>query len=422
MIFPTNLPGLTASPVRSTTFNASYGNLFLEFQDHTVRVYGKTKAGLVHRGDYFSMNMQPLGPYTVNFTIPTINFMTEPFMAPIWTSTSTLEIRYRMRNRFYGFYNASLIFEFNRQSSSFEINGDRVKFSASMMSALSSPLFLDLLFVLHSSLADINATHNTSSLFFPLVVTYHTQHSVPGGEPIFCPVFNATKLEACTSSVANVTFELRSDRAFLDTTVIGLHNKRASLSFAYGTNGEVDGHDLLSSGELWVERILEGIGNAHHIYRFFEGNRTDLAPRANAIEDQALSLPLGIKVAPFNVLYYDPDISLALLFDDAATANGTGLITNPDGQPLGLIIGVTVAGVAIVAVAIGVFFYVRAKRGQKQSQRKLHEKLSYSQGSATPPPPVERSTVSDPKKWTQGNSNRSQATNLLEDEKAASSS
>eukprot|EP01122_Echinamoeba_exundans_P012308 TRINITY_DN5102_c0_g2_i1.p1 TRINITY_DN5102_c0_g2~~TRINITY_DN5102_c0_g2_i1.p1 ORF type:complete len:632 (+),score=72.09 TRINITY_DN5102_c0_g2_i1:80-1975(+) len=353
-----------ASPAVSRTYNVSYGSLHLEFEDYTVRVFGKTRAGLIHRDDYFSLNVPPLQPILQPAGTASRNFHSSPFTAPRWSDSKTVYVNYTMVSRLNEVIYGSFIFQFDRNDGNININGKSIKFSA--------------------YLNNVNATFSSSRVMFSLLSKYHTQHSPPGGTPMLCPEWDFTKYEACSSSVANLTFDLTTTQAgnFLDTSVIGLENDKVFISFGYGLIGEIDGNPLLSDSRssVVIDKHFTGIGLSSIIDTYLVLNRTELAPRANAAKDQALLLLIGLEMPAFNTLYYDPDISLSLLFDTDAPAPSPstgGVQENVVGSAnLGLIVGLTMGGVVLVAAIVGLVLFVRTRSARVAQREAVQQRLA----------------------------------------------
>jgi hypothetical protein len=204
---------------------------------------------------------------------------------------------------------------------------------------------------------------------------------------MLCPEWDFTKYEACSSSAANLTFDLTTTQAgnFLDTSIIGLKNDKVFISFGYGLIGEFDGKPLLSESttSAVVEKHFTGIGLSSIVDAYLVLNRTDLAPRANAVKDQALLLLIGLELPAFTNLFYDPDISLSLLFDSGpapSSSPGGGVVQEnlAGSENLGLIIGLTIAGVVLVAVVIGITIYVRNRNTHIAQRKAVKDRLAPS--------------------------------------------
>jgi hypothetical protein len=121
-------------PALSRTYNVSYSNFYLEFQDYTVRVYGKTRAGAIHRDDYYSLNVPPLQPINHPAGVASRNLHSSPFTAPKWADEKTVYVNYTMTSRLNEVVYGSFTFQFDREDGNININGKSLKFSAYMNS------------------------------------------------------------------------------------------------------------------------------------------------------------------------------------------------------------------------------------------------------------------------------------------------
>jgi hypothetical protein len=150
------------------------------------------------------------------------------------------------------------------------------------------------------------------------------------------------------------------------------------IDYKYYVNGSVDGVPIYANNaSIFVPRLPFPLPSS----RWLEANRiggfTVLSNFSNA--EQTFSAPIEVLVPEFqNVFYFDPDVSITLLFDPndnvAPEASDPGVIATTS---VGLIVGLVVGGVVILAAvtlfATVVFPYVNCHFIQDFSVMESHK-------------------------------------------------
>lgn len=159
--------------------------------------------------------------------------------------------------------------------------------------------------------------------------------------------------------------------------------------FGYGYEGNVDGVELQLSGALGirVSYYFSGTGFDNIVRLYAANNRIDQLRRPGRDQYMLISARLFIN-RQFTNFYYDPDISMRVLFDvpEPAPTNATGLgLSNAD-STVAVAAGASVAAVVVVSgVVIVVVVLVKKKQHARQSaqmKRKLesvHEQEKQTQ-------------------------------------------
>lgn len=236
---------------------------------------------------------------------------------------------------------------------------------------------------------DVNRTFLGNRIALNLLAGYHTQHSVVGGDPIYCGSFSFPGV-VCRSNVSQVRFSIESSSRIADAFRIGLNNSRIDMSFGYAVDGSADGVDLWeyppnnpNHTSIDANRYFTKIGHSNFIGSMHEVGLPNLLPRAGPASSQEMMLNVRVEFPGFFTLDYDPDIRLALLFDSsevqnpqssAANPTGTEAALNDMGVSPGLIGGIIAAviGVALIIISTGIILKRRQKRRLRRQEVEQH--------------------------------------------------
>jgi hypothetical protein len=226
--------------------------------------------------------------------------------------------------------------------------------------------------------ADVNYTWEdyqpSDKAVISLKVAYRTAHSLqPGGMP-FC---NRTITTIMCASSGGSTFDILP-RITTGDIVARVLSDTVDLSFSYSTVGYSDSESL-NFGTTTVDFAMhfQTLGSLDDVITYKYYNLSSELPRGTN-EEQALLGAFAVYVPIFNrTLFYDPDVSLKLLFSIEDPPTSSGSSGSPDIQLLntvmtaGVIAAIVIGCLAgLVAITVGAYFvfpYLKARHVQSEA-------------------------------------------------------
>eukprot|EP01122_Echinamoeba_exundans_P006091 TRINITY_DN1647_c0_g1_i1.p1 TRINITY_DN1647_c0_g1~~TRINITY_DN1647_c0_g1_i1.p1 ORF type:complete len:487 (+),score=57.37 TRINITY_DN1647_c0_g1_i1:541-2001(+) len=211
------------------------------------------------------------------------------------------------------------------------------------------------------------------SLFY--IFSFRLSHSPSQGDALACTKANAGG-SSCFSSVSNLDqyFDFASGN-----TILVARTKTIEFRYAYGLVGTIDGAPLYSNSSFVnAARLPVPLPSS----RWLEANRRGgFIVKSNNLTDevQSFCVPVELAVPEFrDKFYFDPDVSITLLFDpEGNLAPEQTDTTVQAATSVGLIVGLVVAGVIVVAsltvFATVVFPYLRRRKWATKDAVELEE-------------------------------------------------
>jgi hypothetical protein len=218
----------------------------------------------------------------------------------------------------------------------------------------------------------------------PISVAMRAPHSRQGGAAPLCYINAAGN--RCQSPAGVLTVDLN----LLGTEATIRHETaRTLLEISFSLNGSVDGVPMspLNTG-VTDGQILSGLGSNTAIRQLTFTNSSNIFTITASEDQQFISLGYSIHTKPWNQsLLYDPDLSLALLFDPsaeppAATTPAAAQALVEQSNTIGIAVGVSISVVVVAAVSIALIYYYRVKAAQKLNQKKLRSALKSHENPA----------------------------------------
>jgi hypothetical protein len=218
-----------------------------------------------------------------------------------------------------------------------------------------------------------------------------------------------TLVETCTSDTSDLTLTYDPRPGVGTYSTLLVRRNKIALSYIYDTSAKIDGVDLVSAISLSLSRVFDGVTpfNALLDYRLL--NQTAyFSPLIQQENAQSFSLLILSQVPRFrSEFYYDPDVSIQLLFGtdlppEGATAPGTGTAVLPDGiNTVAVVVGVLVAiAVAVLGVTVFAKFVFPYMKLRMASRLKGHEDFDDESTPQQQPFPSAQPSHDVSKRWT----------------------
>jgi hypothetical protein len=172
----------------------------------------------------------------------------------------------------------------------------------------------------------------------------------------------------CSSSTSDLDldYNILSGRASANVTRKG----KISLRYSYETQAAIDGASLTNAISVSVLKQLSGVVSTSQLTQYQYLNRSsDFNSLIQSEQNQSISLLLFASVPRFvNEFFYDPDVSIQLLFapDLPPEADALPPATNTVAVVVGVLVGVAVAILGATIFVKFVFPYM--KRNQSSIQ------------------------------------------------------
>eukprot|EP01122_Echinamoeba_exundans_P008554 TRINITY_DN2858_c0_g1_i4.p1 TRINITY_DN2858_c0_g1~~TRINITY_DN2858_c0_g1_i4.p1 ORF type:complete len:620 (-),score=49.46 TRINITY_DN2858_c0_g1_i4:210-2069(-) len=330
-------------PTDNTSVNAQFRTMFaghfLEFIGREVYIsaaYQNRGVYRPYRGEYIAMQAQPIAELT------NLPHQAEKFHnrnVSTWSSFIT-DSPTRVRANLTAIDNLVVEYIFEQRISA-ETNLPYLKF-ALIVHNLGYEWIKDRM----------NAT-NDLDVSVSLCMNYRIQHSLPDGPYVDCTTPPApTLLANCSGPIGSFKVEY-SFASF--SAVTSSRTNKTQLSYEYGLVGSLDNVPLDGDNTgVFLARIPYPLPSALWLEKArLAGGSLSLPtmPESN----QSVAIPIEISTKRFQrALYYDPDISITLLFDPSdadPSASPQQLADIQVGITVGAIIAIVVV---IVVVAVGV--------------------------------------------------------------------
>eukprot|EP01122_Echinamoeba_exundans_P016556 TRINITY_DN842_c0_g1_i4.p1 TRINITY_DN842_c0_g1~~TRINITY_DN842_c0_g1_i4.p1 ORF type:complete len:278 (-),score=42.23 TRINITY_DN842_c0_g1_i4:698-1531(-) len=206
---------------------------------------------------------------------------------------------------------------------------------------------------------------DTRLLFISYTMNFRFSHSAPQNL-FFCKEPSAGA--ACSSPLANLTsvYNLVTGEQFIQ----GASNK-TRMTLSYPVEGTIDGRPLLFLRNYAVFVGVHPLPLPVYKWLNVYANR-GLEPPVSGIdlaeEEQTIAIPIDLSIPKIErSMYYDPDVSIVLLFDpdpdDAAAPviNDLGAGANQTAVIIAVVVVIVVVAAAVLLFAKFVFPYLRAR-------------------------------------------------------------
>jgi hypothetical protein len=205
-------------------------------------------------------------------------------------------------------------------------------------------------------------------LLISYTLNFRFSHSTPQ-QLLFCR--EPSVGVACISPRTNFTsfFSLATGEQFVQ----GVSSK-TKMSLSYPTSGTIDGRPLLQLRNYAVFAGLHPLPLPAQKWMSLYA-KMGITPNVSSIsladEEQSISVPIDLSIPKIeHMMYYDPDVSIVLLFDpdpdDAAAPviNDLGAGANQTAVIIAVVVVIIVVVAAVLLFAKFVFPYLRARTAE----------------------------------------------------------